>query len=211
MANLPSEHFRTALVVSLAVHFLLLAATWPASRGDGGVRAPILATLRVPTLQSRPPTMPRRGAPRLSPSPPAGGVPSSAQAAARTDDSTAELDRRSAAVGGAALGIAATPAGDGLDAEGLRSYRIALATRFRKFYPQSAIEAGWVGTTEVLVTLAADGIAPQVKVLRSSGHGALDDAAVDMLRRAVPLTPLPDALRGRSFAVNLPVKFELLD
>lgn len=100
---------------------------------------------------------------------------------------------------------------DGVDAEGLRSYRLALAREAKrhKRFPTRAIEAGWTGTTELRVSVSADGTAPTVWLEKSSGHDALDEAALDMLRNALPTTPVPPTLRGRTFVVNLPVVFEL--
>jgi periplasmic protein TonB len=103
------------------------------------------------------------------------------------------------------------PPSDGLDADGLRSYRLALAREARqhKRYPPQAIDAGWEGTAEIQVTLRAGGVAEGVRLTRSSGHAVLDEAALSMLGRALPATPVPPALRERTFAVNLPVVFEL--
>jgi periplasmic protein TonB len=216
MTNFHRDTLWKALAVSLAAHGLLLAATWPASRGAGGVSTPIVATLRTPSIQALPPESPQRSVhptpPLLASEAPVTAVPPPSKP--DLDVSTVENVRRSEMAGRSpapAAGSAAVPAGPGLDPDGLRSYRIALATRFRKFYPPRAVEAGWVGTAEVLVTVAADGSIPQVQVVNSSGHDALDNAALDMLRRAAPTTPLPETLRGRAFAVNLPVKFELVD
>jgi periplasmic protein TonB len=102
-------------------------------------------------------------------------------------------------------------AAEGVDADGLRSYRLALAREAKrhKRFPTRAIEAGWVGTTELRVSVSADGMAPTVRLEKSSGHDALDEAALDMLRDALPTTPVPPSLRGRAFVVNLPVVFEL--
>ena len=46
---------------------------------------------------------------------------------------------------------------DGLDADGVRAYRLALAREARRYkrYPREAIDAGWQGTVEVLVAVAA--------------------------------------------------------
>jgi protein TonB len=200
------------MAVSLAVHGLLLTATWPPSPGAGGVNTPLEATLRRPTVQALPPEQPRRlgrqpAPPLLTSEAPVSPPPASVAA---INDSTTQNARRSEPVGGMAA-VGAASAGDGPDAEGLRSYRIALATRFSKFYPPRAIEAGWVGTTEVSVSMAADGRPAQIKVARTSGHAALDKAALAMLRQALPDTPLPESLRGRSFAVDLPVIFDLVD
>jgi protein TonB len=108
---------------------------------------------------------------------------------------------------------AALPTSDGIDADGLRSYRLALAREARRFkrYPSQAVDAQWSGTAELRVTVQADGVAMAAELTKSSGHAALDDAALDMLRHALPVTPVPVVLRGRAFAVNLPVMFELPD
>ena len=201
------------MAVSLAVHGLLLTSTWPPSPGAGGVNTPLEATLRRPSVQALAPQEPPRPArpsssPRLASEAPVAPPPASV---ATVNDSTTETARRSEPAGGAAAVVVAPSGGDGPDAEGLRSFRIALASRFRKFYPPRAIEAGWVGTTEVWVSMAADGGSLQVKVAHSSGHEALDAAALAMLRQALPSTPLPDSLRGRAFAFDLPVTFELLN
>ncbi|HZV55530.1 MAG TPA: TonB family protein [Rhodocyclaceae bacterium] len=90
-------------------------------------------------------------------------------------------------------------------------YRLALAREARrhKRYPVQAIDAGWGGTAEVRVAVRADGVAQSAALEKSSGHAVLDDAALDMLRHALTATPVPPALRGQAFAVNLPVVFEL--
>lgn len=105
----------------------------------------------------------------------------------------------------------ALPPSDGLDAEGLRSFRLALAREAGRYkrYPRQAIEAGWEGTAEVQVTLRTGGVTEAVRLARSSGHAALDEAALAMLGQALPATPVPASLRERAFAVNLPVLFEL--
>lgn len=104
----------------------------------------------------------------------------------------------------------ALPASAGVDADGLRSYRLALAREARrhKRYPARAIEAGWEGTTELRVTVTTRA-APTVHLLRSSGHTALDTAALDMLGKAIPATALPASLKGQEFSVDLPIVFEL--
>lgn len=101
--------------------------------------------------------------------------------------------------------------GEGLDAEGLRGYRLALArvARGHKRYPREATAAGWQGVAEVRVTVLEGGVPQEPKLLRSSGHAALDEAALEMLRHALPMTPVPPVLRQRAFTVDLPVVFEL--
>lgn len=102
-----------------------------------------------------------------------------------------------------------TPSAEGLDADGLRQFRLALAREARRFkrYPAKALEAGWSGTAEVRLTFADAG--PRAEIARGSGHDVLDEAALEMLRQAAPVAPMPESLRGRAFAVNLPVVFDL--
>lgn len=120
---------------------------------------------------------------------------------------------RSEPSAGAVATPSVLPATEGIDAEGLRDYRLALAREARRYkrYPREAIEAGWVGTAQVQVAIRADGPPPAPRLVRSSGHDVLDAAALDMLRQAQPATSLPPTLRGRSFVVSLPVVFELPD
>jgi len=105
----------------------------------------------------------------------------------------------------------ALPPSVGMEAEGLRGYRIALARESKRFrrYPSQAVDAGWEGTAEIQVRLGAGGVSQGVHLARSSGHLVLDEAALAMLGEALPVTPVPVALRERAFAVNLPVVFEL--
>lgn len=42
-----------------------------------------------------------------------------------------------------------------------------------------------------------------------SGHQLLDQAALDMLKQASPLPPVPDTLPGKEFSYALPVRFKL--
>ncbi len=102
---------------------------------------------------------------------------------------------------------------EGVDPEGLRHYRLALAREVRRYkrYPAQAIEAGWVGTVELRVSVRSGGIAQTAELARASGHPVLDEAALEMVRRALPATAIPPALQGQAFAIGLPVVFELPD
>jgi protein TonB len=94
---------------------------------------------------------------------------------------------------------------------GLRQYRLALATEARRFrrYPEAARRAGLAGTAEVRVTVMAGGTQRVAELNRSSGHAALDAAALEMLRQAARQTALPESLREQNFSVLLPVLFEV--
>ncbi|MBK6554004.1 MAG: TonB family protein [Rhodocyclaceae bacterium] len=214
-----------AVAVSVLVHALLL---WPGTRAwqPSIVAPPLTALLRpgampgpaAPTAAtgiSSPATVEQQTKPALPPTRPrlkeVANTPPPANLA--TDSSTGTAAPRSEAAGADAPMASSLAPSDGLDADGVRAYRLALAREARRYkrYPREAIEAGWQGTVEVLVAVAAGGVAEAPQLVRSSGQAALDDAALDMLRHALPATPLPPTLRGRPFAVNLPVVFELPD
>ena len=115
----------------------------------------------------------------------------------------------------AASGALATgsvlPATPGLDADGLRGFRVALAREARRYkrYPVQAIEAGWQGTVELEVVVRGGGVAKDIRLARTSGHTMLDTIAMDMMSQALATTAVPAGLRDRDFLVTLPVVFEL--
>lgn len=99
----------------------------------------------------------------------------------------------------------------GVNAAGLRQFRLSLAGEARRFrrYPEAAERAGLTGTAEVRVSVEAGGLTRRADLSRSSGHALLDAAALEMLRQAAGRVVLPESLHGQSFAVLLPVVFEV--
>ena len=100
---------------------------------------------------------------------------------------------------------------EGLDPDGLRVYRVALAGELRRFksYPPRAVEAGWTGTVEIGVSINATGDVQAVQLIKTSGYHELDEKALDMMRHAAPRTAIPGALRGQPFSIKLPIAFTL--
>lgn len=89
----------------------------------------------------------------------------------------------------------------------LDSYRFALAKELLKGqrYPTLPLAEGKAGMVELEVSfLEATRSPPVISVIASSGHKALDEAALGALREGVDRIPLPSA-RG---AVRLSVLFE---
>ena len=97
--------------------------------------------------------------------------------------------------------------------DGLRGYRLAVATPARRFkrYPAQALASGWTGTAEVRFRVGADGRPQAATLVRSSGHELLDRAALNMIDAGALRARLPESLRGKAFAVALPVVFNLED
>lgn len=230
------QRLGNALAVSLSLHLLVL---WPKpahlpSLTEG--RFPLHATLRPPAIDvparetavavaprlvpprsatgepmrrpvAEPPPAPRLASvpsPDATPStvPP---VPTPAPIATTPTVPGAVVPTHSAEV----LLTEAGAGGDTLD--GLRGYRLAIASQARRFkrYPALAMEAGWSGSVDVRVEVGADGRPRPASVSRSSGHEVLDRAALNMIDSGALRARLPDSLRGRVFAVSLPVVFDL--
>lgn len=78
-----------------------------------------------------------------------------------------------------------------------------------KSYPKIAQMRGWEG--EVILDLKIDGSGNVLfaKVRESSGHDALDNQALEMVKKASPFPAPPEALRSRSFNISVPVSFKL--
>lgn len=61
-------------------------------------------------------------------------------------------------------------------------------------YPSEARVNRIYGKLMLLVAVKADGSVHEVRVLRSSGHRILDDAAIRIVRLAEPFAPFPDSI-----------------
>ena len=86
---------------------------------------------------------------------------------------------------------------------------ILAATRRYRRYPAQAMERGWQGRVEIRLVIGANGITQSYTVKTSSGFTLLDGTAIDMVKKGRPLVPVPAALRGREFTIDVPVIFDL--
>ncbi len=90
-----------------------------------------------------------------------------------------------------------------------RAQLLGAAGRFKR-YPEEARENNWTGDVVVGVAVGATGAA-QVGLRRSSGHAVLDRQALEMFQQAARTVPLPEALRGREFRLDLRAVYGLED
>ena len=98
------------------------------------------------------------------------------------------------------------------DATTVAQYRVQLigaAKRFKR-YPEAARENNWAGNVVVGVAVGVDGIA-QTSVRRSSGRPVLDQQALEMFEQATRAVPVPPALRGREFSLEVRAIYGLED
>jgi protein TonB len=77
-------------------------------------------------------------------------------------------------------------------------------------YPEQARQQGVEGTVVLRLTVRADGVPDGVRVSKSSGHTALDDAAVAHVRRARFAPALKDG-EPVATSITFRVKFRLVN
>ncbi len=89
----------------------------------------------------------------------------------------------------------------------LEAYRQSVSREVMKHmrYPKTAIRRKWEGRTVVEMQVSADGTVTRVFVAESSGRKTLDDAAIAMVERSLPLPKPPNGVR----TVKVPVVFRL--
>jgi len=91
-------------------------------------------------------------------------------------------------------------------------YRLQLIDEARrhKRYPPLARENNWQGDVRVGVAIAANG-RPSVTLRGSSGYEVLDRQALEMFTQAARAVPIPPALRGKEFALEVRAVYGLED
>jgi periplasmic protein TonB len=91
-------------------------------------------------------------------------------------------------------------------------YRMQLIDEARrhKRYPPIARENNWQGDVRVGVAVAANG-RPTVTLRGSSGYEVLDRQALEMFTQAARAVPVPPALQGKEFALEVRAVYGLED
>lgn len=235
-----TRRLRYAIVASLLLHLLLFWPTAPRLLTD---TAPALlhAALRPSPVPSQPP--PSKSAPRAVAPAPTVAAPSAPVAPQALEQSKpasvpqipvvsaekalapmpppasparaapSSVPARPNAPGAVAATLISEATASGVMLDGLRGYRLAVASQARRFkrYPAQAMASGWAGSAEIRLEVSSDGQPRDVTVSRSSGHELLDRAALAMIDAGAQRASVPESLRGRAFAVVLPVVFNLED
>jgi periplasmic protein TonB len=86
----------------------------------------------------------------------------------------------------------------------------AIRTRVEqlKHYPHIARANRWEGRVVLRAVIGEDGQLVDLKVAESSGHSVLDEAALEVLKKAAPLT-LPQPLGRPQVVVQVPISYRL--
>ena len=82
-----------------------------------------------------------------------------------------------------------------VDAYYLQSWRRKIESVGRLNYPEEAKRGKLSGNMTLLVTIRPDGSLHDVRVLQTSGHSVLDEAALRIVRLAAPYSPFPVDMR----------------
>jgi periplasmic protein TonB len=101
----------------------------------------------------------------------------------------------------------------GPDPGSVARYRLELMDLARRYkrYPRIAQDNGWEGRVELRIAIGEDGALASLVVKKSAGRAPLDDEAQAMIRAAKAEATLPSGLRGKAFALEIPVDFYLKD
>ena len=102
-------------------------------------------------------------------------------------------------------------AASGPDPGTVAQFRLELmdiARRYKK-YPRIAQDNSWEGRVELRIVIGEDGAIASLSVKKGAGRAVLDDEAQAMIRTAKSKAAIPPGLRGKAFALEIPVDFFL--
>ena len=85
----------------------------------------------------------------------------------------------------------------------------AVTERVRQFfyYPDAALAVRTTGVATVHFTVRRNGQIDRLQINKSSGDAGLDKAAMDIMRKAQPLPPIPDRMQVARVEGDLPINF----
>jgi periplasmic protein TonB len=168
----------------------------------------------VPPKPRTKPTPPRAAEPEPvqradTPSTPAQATPGPASGAGMA----ANAPSQTGTSGNAGVGRGNEGAGQGALGEGADGPGDAYFERLRrhlKRYQRWPEDSGDKdrGTALVTFTIGRDGTVRAAEIERSSGYATLDEATLDMLRRASPVPPLPSTFRGDQITITIPAEWK---
>jgi periplasmic protein TonB len=94
-----------------------------------------------------------------------------------------------------------------------KSYHSMLAAKLARYkrYPSASRRRNEQGTPVLFFVVARDGSVMQASIRTSSGFQRLDDAVLDMLKRASPLPAFTDDMTEQQLTITIPVEFKLTD
>ncbi len=153
-----------------------------------------------PVVERPPVEIPPRRAEQSAPKPAVESRPSSSQAPQQIAPESQSVGQGQAS---ASVGVS--------NADIEADYQAMLASWLarHKRYPRAARRRNIEGVVTLSFTVNTSGTVTQYEIVGSSGYEMLDKEVANMLKRAQPLPAIPRELGRSSFAVTIPVRFEL--
>jgi protein TonB len=236
MSAVHNQVLNYAVALSLLLHAVVLFGL-PHSRESQRIRvqpAPIVARLMeqqpTPAIVAASPPIPPAAAQRPEPrqiprripvpnpealniAPPADPEPAPMAPAAPAASEPAGEAVAGPVAKDEAQTAASALAAEAPDAGTLAQYRLQLISAAKRYkrYPRVAMDNNWEGDVVVRMVIGVNGMLTSVSVKTGSGHEVLDSQALEMFKRATPLVPIPSALRGKEFSIELRAIYNLRD
>lgn len=205
------------LAVAIAAHGLIAAALIvtqtlvPPPKPAGAAilldLPPLVPAAKAPESQPQPQQKPKPVMKKLRPTAPK-PIPNQAVALPQTAPEPPAAEETNAAVDAPPSPPGPVPAPDPQAVSSWQSRLLAHLERHKRF-PSQAQARRLRGTVLVAFSLDRSGLVVAQAVDTSSGHPALDAAALDMLARAQPLPPPPPEIPGTVLQLTVPVRFFL--
>jgi len=150
-------------------------------------------------------TVPAKPAQEANSTLPAAVQPPAQETAPAHDITTADATALDAATSTAI----ATPAQSLADSKALILSYLHLTLNAQKVYPPLAVRHGWQGDVSLAFHVDPTGAIQNVHVTHSSGYAALDQSAINALRRVGNIPNAPQWLDGGMTDLELPVIYQL--
>lgn len=89
------------------------------------------------------------------------------------------------------------------------AYRAAVRAMLaqNKYYPRAAKLRRKEGVVHIEFTLTSNGALKNLRILKSSGSKALDEATLKMVQKSIPFDPFPSTIRQASLEFKFPVRY----
>ena len=179
-----------------------LLPTAPAKRDLTPVPPPVTHLIRPRAEQPAPPVFTiSSGAPPQAPAP----LPASAAKVSPLLGGTSGNGPMGQSASGNGTGGNGAGLGACLDPAWMRAVTERVSQFF--YYPDAALAVRTTGVAMVHFTVRRNGQIDRLDIGKSSGDKGLDKAAIDILRKAQPLPPIPDRMRIDRVEGDLPINF----
>ncbi len=106
---------------------------------------------------------------------------------------------------------APAPGASSHNSNAVPNWKSALVARLERFkrYPPQAQTRGERGVAQLAFSIDRSGGVHDARIVRSSGSHLLDEATLDLLKRAAPLPPPPPEISRTQIAIQVPIRYDI--